>query len=118
MIFWEPIIWDYTVIELFVEYKFFNNLNYIFLGFWMYLCGFLGIFLKRKSILFSLISIELMLMGVNVMFLFIGKLLYYPFCQLIVLVLVFLGAAETAIGLTLVLLFYSKYGTTSRIIMI
>lgn len=116
MIFWEPFLWDFTILQFFFDYKILNYINYIFLGFWMFLCGFFGIFFRRKSILFSLISIELMLMGINIIFLFLGKFFYYAFCQIIVIVILFLGAAETALGLTLILLFYSKYNTTSLII--
>jgi NADH-quinone oxidoreductase subunit K len=117
MIFWEPFLWDLTVIQFFFDYRVLNFFNYIFLGLWMFFCGFLGIFFKRQSIIFSLISIELMLMGINIIFLFIGKLLYYPFCQIIVLVLLFLGAAETALGLTLLLAYYNKYNITKILVL-
>jgi NADH-quinone oxidoreductase subunit K len=112
MIYWEPIIWQVDVCSYFFEQDLFNNLNYIFLGEVIFVSGFFGLFLKRQSLIFCLISIEAMLIGLNMTILFLGKLLFLPFCQLIVLVILLIGAAETALGLTLIMVYFHSYQTT------
>ena len=54
-----------------------------------------------------------MLVGLNFSIIFIGAFLNQPFCQILVLILLTLAAAETALGLSLVLMYYKLYKTTS-----
>ena len=68
-----------------------------------------GIFLNRKNIIILLMSIELMLLSVNINFVAFSRQLGDPAGQLFVFFILTVAAAESAIGLAiLVLLFRNK----------
>ncbi|MEO1016133.1 MAG: NADH-quinone oxidoreductase subunit NuoK [Pseudomonadota bacterium] len=73
--------------------------------------GILGIFLNRKNIIIFLMSIELMLLAVNINFVafsvFLGDLMGQVFAMLILTV----AAAEAAIGLAILVAFFRNRGT-------
>lgn len=112
-LFWEPILWNVTMIDLFLEGNIINFNMYILLGFIIFLIGFFGLLLYKDSLIFCLISVELMMVGLNYTLIFIGALLNNFFCQILFLIILTLTAAETAIGLSLVLLYHKLYLTTS-----
>ena len=112
---WEPIIWNSQALDLYVDRYLLNLGGLIYLGYFIGFIGFLGLFLYRQSILYCLLSIELFLIGLNVAIIFIGALIDQPFCQVFVLILLTLAAAETALGLSLVLLHHKLYNTTTFI---
>lgn len=113
MLFWEPILWNTTAIVLYIEHQVLNIGALIFLGYLIFIIGLFGLIYYRFSLLYCLISIEVMLVGLNFSIIFIGAFLHQPFCQILVLILLTLAAAETALGLSLVLMYYKLYKTTS-----
>ncbi len=72
----------------------------------LFTLGIFGIFLNRKNLIVIMMSIELMLLAVNINFVafssFLGDLVGQVFTMLVLTV----AAAEAAIGLAIVVVFY------------
>ena len=77
----------------------------------LFTLGMLGIFLNRKNVIVILMSIELMLLAVNINLVafshFLGDLVGQVFALLILTV----AAAEAAIGLAIVVVYYRNRGS-------
>lgn len=79
-----------------------TNINYVLcLNFLIFLTGLLGIVLNRKNILIIIISIELMLLSVNLNFVIFSVYLDDIIGQLFVLFILTIAASESAIGLSI-----------------
>jgi len=85
--------------------------NYVVLSLGLFLLGIWGIFLNRKNILVMLMSIELMLLAVNLNFLVFSVYLDDVMGQLCALFVLTVAAAESAIGLALLVVYYRLRGT-------
>ncbi len=100
-------------------FSFFYNKLYIFMDLVKYLAvstilfllGIWGIFLNRKNIIIMLMSIELMLLAVNLNFLLFSVYLDDLIGQLFALFVLTVAAAESAIGLALLVIYYRVRGT-------
>jgi NADH-quinone oxidoreductase subunit K len=111
---WEPLLWNTNSLELYIDHKpIINFISLICLGYLVFFIGFIGFFFFKGSLLFCLITIELMFVGLNFLIIFLGFYLQFFFSQLFVLCLLTLSAAETAIGLSLLLLYHKQYLTTT-----
>jgi NADH-quinone oxidoreductase subunit K len=77
----------------------------------LFLLGIWGIFLNRKNIIIMLMSIELMLLAVNFNFLIFSVYLDDMLGQLFSLFILTVAAAESAIGLALLVIYYRIRGT-------
>ena len=77
----------------------------------LFLLGIWGIFLNRKNIIIMLMSIELMLLAVNLNFLIFSVYLDDIMGQLFALLILTVAAAESAIGLALLVVYYRIRGT-------
>ena len=79
----------------------------------LFTLGVLGIFINRKNIIVILMSVELILLAVNVNLVafsaFLGDLTGQVFALLVMTV----AAAESAIGLAILVVFYRNKGTIS-----
>jgi len=73
----------------------------------------LGLFLVRRHILICLISIELMLLGANINFVAFSIYLDNILGQLYCLMVMTVGAAETALGLAILIVYYKLRGGIS-----
>jgi NADH-quinone oxidoreductase subunit K len=77
----------------------------------LFTLGIFGIFLNRKNVIIILMSIELMLLAVNINFVtfshFLGDLVGQIFTMFVLTV----AAAEAAIGLAILLVFFRNRGT-------
>ena len=83
--------------------------HYLAVGAILFTLGILGIFLNRKNIIVLLMAIELMLLAVNMNFVAFSHYLGDLHGQVFVFFILTVAAAESAIGLAiLVLLFRSK----------
>ncbi|MEQ8510522.1 MAG: NADH-quinone oxidoreductase subunit NuoK [Rhodospirillaceae bacterium] len=75
----------------------------------LFTLGIFGIFLNRKNLIVILMSIELMLLAVNINFVafsaYLGDLVGQIFTMLVLTV----AAAEAAIGLAIVVVFYRSH---------
>nr|AST08907.1 NADH dehydrogenase subunit 4L [Micractinium conductrix] len=85
--------------------------KYLAVSMILFLLGIWGIFLNRKNILVMLMSIELMLLAVNLNFLVFSVYLDDLLGQLFALLILTVAAAESAIGLALLVVYYRIRGT-------
>jgi len=85
--------------------------HYLTLGAIIFSLGVIGIFLNRKNVIVILMSIELILLAVNINLIsfsiFSGDIIGQIFTMLILSV----AAAEAAIGLAIIVIFYRKKGS-------
>ena len=85
--------------------------HYLTLGAIIFFLGVLGIFLNRKNVIVILMSIELILLAVNINLIsfsiFSGDILGQVFTMLILSI----AAAEAAIGLAIIVVFYRNKGS-------
>ena len=85
--------------------------HYLTLGAVIFSLGVIGIFLNRKNIIVILMSIELILLAVNINLIsfsiFSGDIIGQIFTMLILTV----AAAEAAIGLAIIVIFYRNKGS-------
>ena len=84
--------------------------HYIVLATFMFLCGIVGVLLRR-NLLFMLMSIELMLNAVNLVFVSASTHLRNLDGQVMVFFIITVAACEAAIGLAMVISLFRKYGT-------
>ncbi|CAK9253333.1 unnamed protein product [Sphagnum jensenii] len=85
--------------------------KYLAISMILFLLGIWGIFLNRKNIIVMLMSIELMLLAVNLNFLMFSVFLDDLVGQLFALLILTVAAAESAIGLALLVVYYRIRGT-------
>jgi len=90
-----------------------NQLKYLAVSSTLFLLGIWGIFLNRKNIIIMLMSIELMLLAVNFNFLIFSVYLDDLIGQIFSLFILTVAAAESAIGLALLVIYYRARGTIS-----
>ena len=87
--------------------------NYFALSSIVFSIGFLGIFINRKNIISILMSIELMLLAANINFVGFSNVLDDLYGQIFALFILVVAAAEAAIGLAILIIFFNKSGTIS-----
>lgn len=88
------------------------NLNYILnIIIILFLIGVLGLVLNRKNILITLISIELMLLAINLNFVIFSIYLDDITGYVFVLFVLTIAATESAIGLALLTVYYRVKNT-------
>tara|TARA_A100001011_G_scaffold395610_1_gene491123 strand:+ start:4674 stop:4985 length:312 start_codon:yes stop_codon:yes gene_type:complete len=85
--------------------------HYLSLGAIIFFLGVIGIFLNRKNVIVILMSVELILLAVNINLIsfsiFSGDIIGQIFTMLILTV----AAAEAAIGLAIIVIFYRNIGS-------
>jgi len=77
----------------------------------LFLVGVLGMILQRRSILVVLMSIELMLLAVNLNFIVYSNYLDDIVGQVFALLILTVAAAESAVGLAILVVYYRVRGT-------
>ena len=77
----------------------------------LFVIGIFGIFLNRKNVIVILMSIELILLAVNVNFVAFSSYLNDLAGQVFTLFVLTVAAAEAAIGLAILLCFFRNRGT-------
>jgi NADH-quinone oxidoreductase subunit K len=75
----------------------------------LFLIGIIGIFLSRKNIILIIMSLELMLLACNYNFLFFAIYLDDLMGEVFSLLILSVGASESALGLALVISYYRTY---------
>jgi len=88
-----------------------SELNYLLVSCTLFLLGIWGIFLNRRNILVMLMSIELILLAVNFNFLVFSVYLDDLLGQLFSLFILTVAAAESSIGLALLVVYYRRQRT-------
>jgi NADH-quinone oxidoreductase subunit K len=88
------------------------NINYILnIIITLFLIGVLGLVLNRKNILITLMSIELMLLAINLNFVVFSIYLDDITGYVFVLFILTIAAAESAIGLAILTIYYRLKNT-------
>jgi NADH-quinone oxidoreductase subunit K len=77
----------------------------------LFVIGIFGLFLNRKNIIILLMSIELMLLSVNINFVAFSSYLNDMVGQVFTLFVLTVAAAEAAIGLAILVCFFRNRGT-------
>jgi NADH-quinone oxidoreductase subunit K len=77
----------------------------------LFTLGVFGIFLNRKNIIIILMSIELILLAVNINFVAFSAQLNDLAGQVFALLILTVAAAEAAIGLAILVIFYRNRGS-------
>lgn len=84
--------------------------HYLILGAIMFALSVIGIFLNRKNVVILLMSIELLLLAININFLAFSHYLQDTAGQVFVFFILTVAAAESAIGLAiLIVLFRNRH---------
>ena len=77
----------------------------------LFTLGVMGIFLNRKNVIVIMMSIELMLLAVNINFVAFSSFLHDLVGQVFAMFILTVAAAEAAIGLAIVVVFFRNRGT-------
>jgi NADH-quinone oxidoreductase subunit K len=85
--------------------------NYLTVAAILFTIGVFGIFLNRKNIIVILMSIELILLAVNINFVAFSSFLHDLVGQLFALFILTVAAAEAAIGLAILVVYFRNRGT-------
>lgn len=73
--------------------------------------GIAGIFLNRKNIIIIIMSIEIMLLGINLFFIYTSIIYSNIIGQIFIIFILTIAGAESAIGLALLIILYKIRGT-------
>ena len=87
--------------------------HYLTLGAIIFTIGVIGIFLNRKNIIVILMSIELILLAVNINLVSFSIFLNNLIGQVFAVFILTVAAAEAAIGLAIIVVYYRNAGTIS-----
>lgn len=79
----------------------------------LFILGVWGILLNRKHLLLMLLSLELLLLSLNLQLIYFSLLLDDLMGQVFALIILTVAAAESAIGLAILVAFYRLRGTLS-----
>ena len=85
--------------------------HYLSVGAILFTLGVFGIFLNRKNVIVILMSVELMLLAVNVNLVAFSSFLGDLTGQIFALFILTVAAAEAAIGLAIVVVYYRNRGS-------
>lgn len=97
-----------------MEQVFFGNIgaiHYLILSSLLFTIGVCGIFLNRKNIITILMSIELILLSVNINFVAFSVKLGDLTGQIFAMFILTVAAAEAAIGLAILVIYFRNRGT-------
>jgi NADH-quinone oxidoreductase subunit K len=85
--------------------------HYLVVAAMLFTIGVLGIFVNRKNVIVILMSIELILLAVNINFVAFSSYLHDLVGQVFALFILTVAAAEAAIGLAILVVYYRNRGT-------
>ena len=85
--------------------------NYLTVAAFLFTIGVFGIFLNRKNVIVILMSIELMLLAVNINFVAFSAALSDLAGQVFTMFVLTVAAAEAAIGLAIVVIYFRNRGS-------
>lgn len=88
-------------------------LNYFSFTFFLFCLGLFGIIFNRQNIIIILMSIELLLLSINLNFIFFSIYIDDIIGQVFSLLILTVAASESAIGLAIMIVFYKLSGNIS-----
>lgn len=87
--------------------------NHLLIHFLLFTSGLCGIIINRKNLISILLSIEIILVSVNLNLIFFSLYLDDVIGELFALLILTVAASESAIGLALIIVFFRLRGTIS-----
>ena len=75
----------------------------------LFFIGCIGVFFTRKNLILSIMSLELMLLSINLNFILSSIFTDSLLGELSSFFILVVGASESAIGLSLIILYYKNY---------
>ena len=87
--------------------------QYLILSAIIFTIGVCGIFLNRKNVIIILMSVEIMLLSVNINFVAFSSYLHDLVGQVFTIFILTVAAAEAAIGLAILVVYYRNRGSIS-----
>lgn len=100
---------DFFLINIF----YLNLLKYHIFCLILFIISLCGILITRKNLIVIIMSIELMLLSISLSFIFSSIYLDDSFGQLIALFILTIAAAETSIGLAIIVIYYRFHNNIS-----
>ena len=85
--------------------------QYLFVAAVLFTIGVFGIFLNRKNVIVILMSIELILLAVNINFVAFSAYLHDLAGQVMAMFILTVAAAEAAIGLAILVVYFRNRGS-------
>ena len=85
--------------------------HYLYLAAVIFIIGIFGIFLNRKNVIIILMSIELILLAVNINLVSFSIFLQDLTGQIFTMFILTVAAAEAAIGLAIIVVYYRNKGS-------
>ena len=85
--------------------------HYLTLAAIIFTIGIIGIFLNRKNVIIILMSIELILLGVNINLVSFSIYLENLVGQIFTMFILTVAAAEAAVGLAIIVIYYKNKGS-------
>ena len=85
--------------------------HYLTLSAIIFTLGIIGIFLNRKNVIIILMSIELILLAVNINLVSFSIFFQNIIGQVFAIFILTVAAAETAIGLAIIVIYYKNKGS-------
>ena len=85
--------------------------HYLVLGAVIFSIGIIGIFLNRKNVIIILMSIELILLAVNINLVSFSIYLQNIVGQIFTMFILTVAAAEAAVGLAIIVIYYKNKGS-------
>tara|TARA_B100001939_G_C16748330_1_gene532787 strand:+ start:157 stop:468 length:312 start_codon:yes stop_codon:yes gene_type:complete len=85
--------------------------HYLILSAIIFTTGIVGIFINRKNVIIILMSIELILLAVNINLISFSIYLQDMTGQIFTMLILTVAAAEAAIGLAIIVIFYRSKGS-------
>lgn len=85
--------------------------EYLTIGVILFILGVLGIVLNRSNLIIMLMSIELMLLAISFLFLINSVVIDNLIGQIFTIMILTVAAAESAIGLAILVAYYRVRGT-------
>jgi NADH-quinone oxidoreductase subunit K len=79
----------------------------------LFVLGVLGIFLNRKNIIIILMSLELILLAVNINLVAFSSFLHQVHGQIFAMFVLTVAAGEAAIGLAILVIYFRNRGTVA-----
>lgn len=86
-------------------------MHYLIVSALLFTIGLFGIFLNRRNVIVILMSIEMMLLAVNINFVTFSSFMDDLTGQVFTLFILTVAAAEAAIGLAILVVFFRNRGT-------
>ena len=85
--------------------------HYLVVGAILFVLGVLGIFLNRKNVIVILMAVELILLAVNINLVAFSAFMNDLVGQIFAMMVLTVAAAEAAIGLAILVIYYRGRGT-------